>query len=61
MGQLVESLAPEFGAIVAGVVSGREAESALREDDFGKLDVAIDFTVGATPCRGTCRSWPRAA
>ena len=46
MGKLVESLAPEFGAIVAGVASGAEAEAALREDNFGKIDVAIDFTVG---------------
>src|SRR5687767_83586 len=46
MGKLVESLAPEFGALVTAVASGSEAESALREDNFGKLDVAIDFTVG---------------
>ena len=25
--------------------SAREAEAALREGDFGKVDVAIDFTV----------------
>jgi 4-hydroxy-tetrahydrodipicolinate reductase len=46
MGKLVESLAPEFGALVTAVASGSEAESALREDNFGKLDVAIDFAVG---------------
>jgi 4-hydroxy-tetrahydrodipicolinate reductase len=46
MGKLVASLAPEYGAIIAGVASGAEAEAALREDNFGKVDVAIDFTVG---------------
>jgi 4-hydroxy-tetrahydrodipicolinate reductase len=44
MGQLVERLAPDYGGVVAGVVSGQQAESALREGDFGAVDVAIDFT-----------------
>jgi len=46
MGKLIESLAPEYGAVIAGVASGTEAEAAIREDNFGKVDVAIDFTVG---------------
>jgi 4-hydroxy-tetrahydrodipicolinate reductase len=46
MGKLIESLAPEFGAVVVGVASGAEAEAALRENNFGTVDVAIDFTVG---------------
>ena len=44
MGQLVESLAPEYLASIAGIVSAGDAESALREGDFGPVDVAIDFT-----------------
>jgi 4-hydroxy-tetrahydrodipicolinate reductase len=44
MGQLVERLAPDYGGVVAGVVTGRETES-LRDADFGAVDVAIDFTV----------------
>jgi 4-hydroxy-tetrahydrodipicolinate reductase len=51
MGKLVESLAREYGGIVAGVASGTEAEAALREDNFGKVDVAIDFTVGDAVAR----------
>jgi 4-hydroxy-tetrahydrodipicolinate reductase len=46
MGKLVESLSRDYGAIIVGVASGVEADAALREDNFGKVDVAIDFTVG---------------
>ena len=46
MGQLVESLAPEYGATIAAVVTTRDAELALRDGDFGPVDVAVDFTVG---------------
>ena len=45
MGKLVEALAPEYGATIAGVVTTRDAETALREGDFGPVDVAIDFTL----------------
>ena len=45
MGKLVESLAPEYGASVAGVLTTRNVEDALRDGDFGPVDVAIDFTV----------------
>jgi 4-hydroxy-tetrahydrodipicolinate reductase len=46
MGTLVEALAPEYGAVIAGVASGAQAEAALRDRDFGTVDVAIDFTLG---------------
>jgi 4-hydroxy-tetrahydrodipicolinate reductase len=45
MGKLVETLAPEYGATIAGVVTTRDTEPALREGDFGPVDVAIDFTL----------------
>lgn len=45
MGRLVESLASEYDAAIAGVVTARDAELALRDGDFGPLDVAIDFTL----------------
>jgi 4-hydroxy-tetrahydrodipicolinate reductase len=41
MGQLVESLAPEYGFEVAGVVTGRTAASA----EWPPAQVAIDFSV----------------
>ena len=47
MGQLVEALAPEYDASIAGVVTARDAERALREADFGPVDVAVDFTLAA--------------
>jgi 4-hydroxy-tetrahydrodipicolinate reductase len=46
MGKLVEALAPEYGATVGAVVSGAGADAALRDEDFGAIDVAIDFTLG---------------
>lgn len=45
MGKLVESLAPEYDATIAGVVTGPDADRKLREGDFGKVDVAVDFTL----------------
>ena len=45
MGQLVETLAPEYDAVVAGVVTSRDAGRELVEGDFGQVDVAIDFTL----------------
>jgi 4-hydroxy-tetrahydrodipicolinate reductase len=45
MGKIVEALAPEYLASIAGVVTSKNAESALRGDDFGPIDVAIDFTL----------------
>jgi len=45
MGRLVEALAPEYDAEVAGVVTTRDADTALRDGDFGRVDVAIDFSL----------------
>jgi 4-hydroxy-tetrahydrodipicolinate reductase len=45
MGKLVESLAPEYGATIAGIIHGREAAAAIRNGSFGDVDMAIDFTL----------------
>ncbi|HUE84691.1 MAG TPA: 4-hydroxy-tetrahydrodipicolinate reductase [Vicinamibacterales bacterium] len=51
MGQLVEKLAPEYGAEIAGVVTSRDAEGVLAQTDFGSVDVAIDFTLADAVAR----------
>ena len=45
MGKLVEALAPEYGAQIAGVITARDAERSLREGSYGPVDVAVDFTL----------------
>lgn len=45
MGKLVESLAAAHDCKVSGIVSARSAVDALKSQDFGAVDVAIDFTV----------------
>ena len=45
MGKLVEALALEYGASIAGVITTANADAALRDADFGPVDVAIDFTL----------------
>jgi 4-hydroxy-tetrahydrodipicolinate reductase len=45
MGRLVESLAPEYGGTIAGVIDEHSGEDALSNSDFGAVDVAIDFTL----------------
>ena len=46
MGQLVESLAPEYGFDVVGTIDSRSASSA----EYPAADVAIDFSIaGAVP------------
>ena len=45
MGQLVESLAPSYGATVAGVIDERSGERAIADGNFGDVDAAIDFTL----------------
>jgi 4-hydroxy-tetrahydrodipicolinate reductase len=45
MGQLVEGLAPEYDATIAGIVTDPDAEIQIRDGDFGPVDVAIDFTL----------------
>lgn len=45
MGQLVESLAPSYGATIAGVIDERSGDRAIADGDYGPVDVAIDFTL----------------
>lgn len=45
MGQLVESLAPSYGATIAGVIHETSAADAIAQGAFGDVDVAIDFTL----------------
>lgn len=45
MGKLVESLASEYDATIAAVVTRADAVKKLRDADFGPVDVAIDFTL----------------
>jgi 4-hydroxy-tetrahydrodipicolinate reductase len=45
MGQLVESLAPSYGATIAGVINERSGDRAIADARYGEVDVAIDFTL----------------
>ena len=45
MGQLVESLAPEYGGAIAGVIDEHSGASAIADGTYGAVDVAIDFTL----------------
>jgi len=45
MGQLVESLAPSYGATIAGVLDERSGDRAIADGHYGAVDVAIDFTL----------------
>jgi 4-hydroxy-tetrahydrodipicolinate reductase len=45
MGRLVESLAPEYGGTIAGVIDEQSGERAIADGQFGDVDVAIDFTL----------------
>ncbi len=45
MGQLVESLAPAYGATIAGVIDEHSGERAIADGEYGAVDVAIDFTL----------------
>ena len=45
MGQLVESLAPSYGATIAGVIDEHSGDRAIADGKFGDVDVAIDFTL----------------
>ena len=45
MGRLVESLAPEYGGTIAGVIDEHSGERAIADGQFGDVDVAIDFTL----------------
>ena len=45
MGRLVESLAPEYGGTIAGVIDEHSGDRAIADGQFGDVDVAIDFTL----------------
>src|SRR5436190_24009002 len=45
MGQLVESLAKEYDATIAGVIDEHSGERAIADGKYGDVDVAIDFTL----------------
>jgi 4-hydroxy-tetrahydrodipicolinate reductase len=45
MGQLVESLAPAYGATIARVIDEQSGDRAIADGDYGPVDVAIDFTL----------------
>ena len=45
MGRLVEQLAPSHDCRVVGIVTEVSPENALDEQDFGVVDVAVDFTI----------------
>jgi len=45
MGRLVESLAPEYGGTIAGVIDEQSGERAIADGQFGDVDIAIDFTL----------------
>jgi len=45
MGRLVESLAKEYDATIAGVIDEHSGERAIADGQFGDVDVAIDFTL----------------
>jgi 4-hydroxy-tetrahydrodipicolinate reductase len=45
MGKLVESLAPLHGCEIAGIVTEESPADAIASKDFGRVDVAIDFTL----------------
>jgi len=45
MGQLVESLAPEYGGTIAGVIDEHSGDRAIADGKYGDVDVAIDFTL----------------
>ena len=59
MGQLVEALAPEYGAVVAGVVTAREAERALRRGRFRPGRRRHRLHASPTRSPATCRCSPR--
>lgn len=45
MGRLVESLAAEYGATIAGVIDEHSGADAIAAGAYGAVDVAIDFTL----------------
>lgn len=51
MGQLVESLAPEYGGTIAGMIDEHSGDRAIADGRFGDVDVAIDFTLADAVAR----------
>jgi 4-hydroxy-tetrahydrodipicolinate reductase len=47
MGRLVEALAPSHDCRVVGIVTEESPVDALVRQDFGQVDVAVDFSIGA--------------
>jgi 4-hydroxy-tetrahydrodipicolinate reductase len=47
MGQLVERLAPSHDCRVVGIVTEQSPTAMLATQDFGAVDVAVDFSVAA--------------
>jgi 4-hydroxy-tetrahydrodipicolinate reductase len=47
MGKLVETLAPEYGWTIAGIVDETSGPRAIADGEFGPVDVAIDFTIAS--------------
>lgn len=45
MGTLVERLAPEYDATIAGILTSANAAQRLASSDVGDADLAIDFTL----------------
>ena len=51
MGRLVESLAPEYGGAIAGVIDEHSGDRAIADGRYGEVDVAIDFTLADAVAR----------
>ena len=51
MGRLVESLAQEYDATIAGVIDEHSGERAIADGKYGDVDVAIDFTLADAVAR----------
>ena len=47
MGRLVESLAPEFGCEVAGIIDSRSPIDGPDADRWNQIDVAVDFSAAS--------------
>lgn len=47
MGRLIETLAPDYGITITGVVTSRTARSDLSRSRFPRLDVIFEFTAAS--------------
>jgi 4-hydroxy-tetrahydrodipicolinate reductase len=55
MGQLVERLAPDYGATIVRIVTTGDVDRVLEDEQFDAVDVAIDFTLPAAVPRNLPR------